>query len=132
LFVIAFGYALVAGLTASAARGARRYVPAALGLVAVGAGAVMPPWDLTRLAGGAHVYFEKQLQESAKVVWVEEDVHGGVTTVTETDRLLTLYTNGKFQGDNGFQMSAQYGFANIPAMFAKRMGRALVIGMGTG
>ena len=91
-----------------------------------------PRWDLTRLSGGANVYFEKQLPTDAKVIWVHEDVHGGVTTVTSSGALRTLYTAGKFQGDNGFQMTAQYGFAHIPAMFVSRFDRALVIGLGTG
>ena len=97
-------------------------------------GALLAPrWDLTRLAGGTNVYFEKQLDDATRVVWAHEDVHGGITTVTRAPSgTTTLYTNGKFQGDDGFQMTAQFGFAHIPMLFVRRADRALVIGLGTG
>ncbi|MFO0677373.1 MAG: hypothetical protein U0169_12635 [Polyangiaceae bacterium] len=41
-------------------------------------------------------------------------------------------TNGKFQGDDGFQVAAQRGFAHVPALFVHEDRRALVIGLGTG
>jgi spermidine synthase len=46
--------------------------------------------------------------------------------------VLTLYTNGKFQGDNGAEMPAQRRFAHFPSMFVKNEERVLVIGLGTG
>ena len=92
---------------------------------------VSPRWDLARLASGANVYFAAQ-PEQARVIWMSEDVHGGVVTVTEGGGRHTLWTNGKYQGDNGPQMSAQRAFADIPAMFLPRFGRAMVVGLGTG
>jgi spermidine synthase len=55
-----------------------------------------------------------------------------VVTVTERQGVYTMWTNGKYQGDNGPQMSAQHAFADVPTMFLPRFGRALVVGLGTG
>jgi spermidine synthase len=45
---------------------------------------------------------------------------------------LTLYTNGKFQGNNGYELEAQRAFAHIPCMLTERHELAFVIGLGTG
>jgi spermidine synthase len=58
-------------------------------------------------------------------------VHGGVTTVTEAEGVKTLYTNGKFQGNTGWEMSAQRLFAHYPSLFVEKFDQALVIGLGT-
>ena len=125
LVLVAAGYAFVAV-------GFRKLGPAVVAAAAVLCGTLLPAWNMARLAGGANVYFEPPLTGGAKVVWVKEDVHGGVTTVTEGDGVFTLFTNGKFQGDNGFQMTAQHGFANLPMLFVREPKTALVIGLGTG
>ncbi|HEY5242650.1 MAG TPA: spermidine synthase, partial [Polyangiaceae bacterium] len=67
-----------------------------------------------------------------RVIWIDEDLHGGVVTVTRTGDITTLWTNGKYQGDTGWQMAPQRSFADDPAMFVRRFGRALVVGVGTG
>lgn len=92
-------------------------------------------FDLDRLASGANVYFEAQ--RSRRVVDHAESMEGGMTTVTESldpqgNRVATLLTNGKFQGDNGPQRKAQYGFFLAPLLHTTQRGRALVIGVGTG
>jgi spermidine synthase len=46
--------------------------------------------------------------------------------------MLTLYTNGKFQGNNGYELEAQRAFAHIPCLIAARHDRAFIIGLGTG
>jgi len=43
-----------------------------------------------------------------------------------------MYTNGKFQGDDGPEMAAQRRFAHFPSLFVGHEKRALVIGLGTG
>jgi spermidine synthase len=63
---------------------------------------------------------------------VREDVHGGVTTVVHTGDILGLYTNGKFQGNNSYEMEAQRAFAHIPCVIAERHETAFAIGLGTG
>jgi spermidine synthase len=46
--------------------------------------------------------------------------------------VLTLLTNGKFQGDNGSEMKSQYGFSLYPLLHTSARDSALVIGLGTG
>jgi spermidine synthase len=65
-------------------------------------------------------------------VSIREDAEGGVTTVTLAEGVYTLYTNGKFQGNTGWEMDAQRFFAHYPSIFVDRFDRALVIGLGTG
>ena len=131
LAAVALSYGACALLVRGRVAPGRARATAALAVAAVVAVLLTPRWDLARLASGANVYFAQQ-PEQGPVVWMDEDVHGGVVTVTERQGLYTMWTNGKYQGDNGPQMSAQHGFADVPAMFVPRFGRALVVGLGTG
>jgi len=88
-------------------------------------------WNLARLTGGSNVYFEKWSEPEA-IPFLREDVHGGVTSVTRSKGVLTLLTNGKFQGNTGWEMNAQRFFAHYPSLFVSNFDRALVIGLGTG
>lgn len=91
---------------------------------------IAPTWNIARMTNGANVYFTAgPPPDSIEQVW--EDVHGGVTSVARRGDVLTLYTNGKFQGDNGAEMPAQRRFAHFPSMFVKHEERVLVIGLGT-
>lgn len=92
---------------------------------------VLPRWDLARLTSGANVYFTEGPRPDA-VEFLREDVHGGVTTVARRGDVHTMYTNGKFQGDDGGEMVAQRRFAHFPSLFVEHTGRAAVIGLGTG
>ncbi len=92
---------------------------------------IAPTWNISRMTNGANVYFTAGPPPDA-IVEVWEDVHGGVTSVARRSDVLTLYTNGKFQGDNGAEMPAQRRFAHFPSMFVKNEERVLVIGLGTG
>jgi len=94
-------------------------------------------FDLTRLSTGANVYFEPQFYGT--VVDHAESLDGGLTSVVEArprgaERVLTLLTNGKFQGDDSRsgEMVAQSSFGLVPLLHDDRRGRALVIGLGTG
>ncbi|HEY8087810.1 MAG TPA: fused MFS/spermidine synthase, partial [Polyangiaceae bacterium] len=127
LAVIAVGY-VVAALAVSTT--GRRWI-AGLAAAAALIVAIVPRWDLARIASGTNIYFDRQ-PEQGEVVWIDEDVHGGVVTVTRRRGITTLWTNGKYQGDTGWQMAPQRGFADVPAMFAPRFDRALVVGLGTG
>ncbi len=109
----------------------RRWQVGAAAVATVALVALVPRWDLARLSSGTNVYLERQPQQG-RVVWMDEDVHGGVVTVTENTGITTLWTNGKYQGDTGWQMTPQRSFADLPAAFAPRFGRALVVGLGTG
>ncbi len=137
ILAVAFGFGLAAILVASTMPGTKlkqrlgRAVVFVLATVAVFCGVFAPPWNLEEMTGGYHVYFDYG-RGVEKIVYVAEEVQGGVTTVTEKDGIRTLLTNGKFQGNNGGEVHAQRFFAHYPVMFLPRMERALVIGLGTG
>jgi spermidine synthase len=99
--------------------------------VAVALALLLPRWDMARLTSGANVYFTVGPRPDT-IDFVREDVHGGVTTVVHRGTVTTMYTNGKFQGDDGAEMPAQRRFAHFPSLFVPRFDRALVIGLGTG
>lgn len=138
--VIAFGVLalitarLAQGLGAepSAPRGnMRRHVALGAAVLAIGLPFALPGWNLARLTSGVNVYFEGWEQPD-EIRFLREDIHGGVTTVTQKGDITTLFTNGKFQGNNGHEMQAQYSFAHFPSLFVSRWERGLVIGLGTG
>ena len=78
----------------------------------------------------------------ASFIFRHENVQGGLTTVVEQTietpdsrrTVRTMYTNGKFQGDDNpaGENNAQFGFAAIPSLFVKQRTDALLIGLGTG
>jgi spermidine synthase len=133
LIAIAVVFAVASALAFRAFGGAEAMRTRWLGL---GAAAVvlvvlLPRWDMARMTNGANVYFTAGPPPD-RIEFVREDVHGGVTTVARRGELLTLYTNGKFQGDDGAEMAAQRRFAHFPSLFVRRFERALVVGLGTG
>ncbi len=90
-------------------------------------------WNLTTLSQGSNVYFYPQFW--GDVIDHAESVEGGLTTVAKSSSgMLTLLTNGKFQGNNAEdgEMIAQESFALIPLLHTSRREKALVIGYGTG
>lgn len=132
--------AFALGLLATLGTGARleRWKASAPALIVVVLLAVQPSvFNLNRLASGTNVYFERQ--GYGKVVDHAESADGGLTMVTESfdpggRRVLTLLTNGKFQGDDSQsrEMAAQFGFALFPLLHTTARDKALVIGFGTG
>jgi spermidine synthase len=92
---------------------------------------VFPRWNPRRLMRGSYVYFLRA-QSVDDVLYRAEDVQGGVTSVVRSGSHRVLLSNAKFQGDNSGEVAAQSRFALIPALFARRFERALVIGLGTG
>lgn len=131
LLAIALAFAGAGLLTTRFMPGKGRGAAYALAAGAALVGALSPRWDLARLTAGTNVYFEGW-EEPEEVLFVRDDVHGGVTTVTRLRGVHTLYTNGKFQGNTGWEMNAQRFFAHYPSIFVSRFDQALVIGLGTG
>lgn len=132
LFAIAAMLVRIPGTDAEARRKKTAVnITRAVAGVAVLAAAFGPTWDLARLTNGANVYFTYG-PPPERILFAREDVHGGVTTVVERQGVHTLLTNGKFQGDDGAEMSAQRRFAHFPSLFLPAERRALVIGLGTG
>src|SRR6185369_9137626 len=111
--------------------GRARFAAYALSLGSALVWLVAPRWDLARLTAGTNVYFEGWDQPD-EVPFVRDDIHGGVTTVTKLRGVYTLYTNGKFQGNTGWEMKAQRFFAHYPSIFVSKFDQALIIGLGTG
>ncbi len=130
LKLVAVSFAAL-GLWAAAKLGAgKRLAYGSLALTVLGVVA-LPRWDMSLMTNGANVYF-KASNSGGELAFVAEDVHGGLTSVTRQGDYFILYTNGKFQGDNGGQMAAQRSFAHFPSLFVSDFDRALVIGLGTG
>jgi spermidine synthase len=133
LAVVAGLYALFGVFAVRRAKLAPRARVLGLSAAAVLAALLEPRWDLTRLTSGANVYFDEGVVPKGVVEAMWEDVHGGVTTVVRDDTgLRTLLTNGKFEGNDGPEMQDNSAFAHLPALFAQRRRRAMVIGLGTG
>jgi spermidine synthase len=132
--VVASAIVGAAAVATSASGGATRR-RAIAGAFAAVASFALPRWNLLELASGAHVYFRPSYDvDEARLLWSHEDTRGGITTIvrTESSPIKTLFTNGKFQGDDGTEMRAQTAFALVPMQFVPRFDRALVIGLGTG
>jgi spermidine synthase len=131
--LIALG--IVFGLMACAAlpwaQGALRKLTLGAAALSLLLALALPRWDLVELTSGSNVYFEAPTAR-AELVSLREDAEGGVTSVTLGGGVYTLYTNGKFQGNTGWEMEAQRLFAHYPSMFVEHFDRALVIGLGTG
>lgn len=130
LLAVAGCFAALAISTAVVLQVPRRPVLWVTGLAVVAALA-LPRWNLAKLTAGTNVYFSGA-QPADRLLMLHEDVQGGVTSVAEANGVRTLYTNGKFQGNNGWELNAQRYFAHYPTLFAPRFGSALVIGLGTG
>lgn len=113
----------------------RRVALAAVPVALLALAATRVQADLQALSTGANVYFMPQ--PWGRVIDHAESVDGGLTLVArgeQDERVRTLLTNGKFQGNNAEsgEMQAQIGFALAPLLHQDARGRALVIGYGTG
>jgi spermidine synthase len=131
LVAASLAYAAVALLFAWRLTLRRGWAPALAAGAAVLLGLSLPAWNLFELTSGAGVYFERQDGAAESILMMREDVHGGVTTVTRNGSVITLWTNGKFQGNDGDEVDPQRGLGHLPTAFAPRFGRALVVGAGT-
>jgi spermidine synthase len=104
-------------------------------LAAVGIGALVwfgpGEWDPRHITGDSYVYF-KPARVNDRILYLGEDVQGGMTAVVQTGPTRQLLSNGKFEGNNSGEVGAQIRFALVPALFTSHFDRALVIGLGTG
>jgi spermidine synthase len=131
LFAVALVFVATGLLTTQFVAGKARYIAYALSGAAALVFVSTPRWDLARLTAGTNVYFDGW-DKPDEVPFVRDDIHGGVTTVTKLRGVYTLYTNGKFQGNTGWEMHAQRFFAHYPSIFVSKFEQALIIGLGTG
>jgi spermidine synthase len=88
-------------------------------------------WDARRMTRGSYVYFNPGWSID-RVLYLQEDIQGGMTSVVQIGDTRVLLSNGKFQGNNSGEVGAQIRFALVPVLFTSRFDRALVIGLGTG
>jgi spermidine synthase len=131
IFAVALMFAVTGLLTTRFIVGRARLWAYGLAGATAAVWLLTPRWDLARLTAGTNVYFDTWA-EPDEVLFVRDDIHGGITTVTRKGDVSTLYTNGKFQGNTGWEMNAQRFFAHYPSIFVNEFERALVIGLGTG
>ena len=130
----------------------RRLAWAAAMAVCAAAILVSIHWNWGSLTGGTGNYYGQKLtagvsappgvKSAAEIVFRDESVQGGLTTVLlettrtprQPSRVRGLFTNGKFEGDDAAdgEMNAQFGFSAIPSLFVDRFDRVLLIGLGTG
>ena len=123
-------------------------------VVALFAGlAMFVEWDWKLLTSGVSMYFgevvaarESESGASASVeralLFRDEHIQGGFTTVvddtyrrgSEATTIRSMFTNGKLQGNDNPQgeVGITFGMVTAPALFAGRLDRALLIGLGTG
>ena len=125
--LLGLGFAL-AFVRMSAAR--RWAFSIAGGLTAILFLVVPGSWDMSRVTG-TYAYFDSGWS-GQRILFLQEDIQGGLTSVVQSGALRTLLSNGKFQGDNASEVGPQTRFAIIPALFVQKFERALVIGLGTG
>ncbi|WP_314775278.1 hypothetical protein, partial [Cardiobacterium hominis] len=121
-------------------RGRQRFAAAVTAVaIAVALWGYPAQWNLTAIANGANVYFAASGR--GEVIDAQESIQGGLTTVNRLDEsrdagerrsILTLLTNGKFQGNNAGEIAAQRAFAHVPLLHQPRRDTVLVIGYGTG
>jgi spermidine synthase len=113
----------------------RRAIYQGAAVAVAGAIFVIPGWDLIKLSSGANVYFSMPSWSQGRILFAKESVESGLTTVVELppegSGRRTLLTNGKFQGNNGGEVTAQVRFAQLPLLVDHDYQRALLIGIGT-
>lgn len=85
---------------------------------------LMPAWDFAKTHAA--------LGQTGKLVYLREDLNGGVTTVLRGVGTTRLYSNGLIQAGNDYLIQDQARFALIPVLHAREMERATVIGLGSG
>jgi predicted membrane-bound spermidine synthase len=131
------GLCVLLGVLAAAGAGYLRTALIPVGALAVVFVFFPPTLNYDRLTNGANVYF--RTQSWGNTIDHAESLDGGLTTINQAvfpngDKLLTLLTNGKFQGNDAVtgEMLAQVGFAMAPLLHNDRRETALVIGYGTG
>ncbi len=126
-----------------------RHEPDGLRLPWAGRGAVVvgvalaallaPGWNYNSLLCAANVYFRMgNTKPNSKLLYFHEDTEGGITSIVRNPGkdgdppIRTLLTNGKFQGNDAWEMPPQISFALVPLVHLNGLDRALVIGLGTG
>jgi spermidine synthase len=72
------------------------------------------------------------MRHAGKLVYAQEDLNGGVTTVLQNVGEKNLYVNGLLQAGNGYVVRDQARCALVPLLYVREFGRAMIIGIGSG
>jgi spermidine synthase len=134
LVLLALISALLAAIYVRPARLAPRARTLAMVAVAVAPffALAMPRWDFARLNSGANAYFAEGFRDYDQLLYAREDAATGLVTVVEKSGTRTLLTNGKFEGNDSFEVRDNYLFSLLPLLFVHHFGDAMNIGVGTG
>ncbi|MCJ7502870.1 MAG: hypothetical protein MUP80_07410, partial [Acidobacteriia bacterium] len=84
----------------------------------------VPGWDYSK----THAL----MRHAGELVYAQEDLNGGVTTVLKNVGEKNLYVNGLLQAGNGYVVRDQARCALVPLLYAREFDRALIIGVGSG
>ncbi len=85
----------------------------------------VPPWDYSK----GHTL----MGHAGELIYAQEDLNGGVTTVLQNIGEKKLYVNGLFQAGNGYVVANdQARCALVPLLYAREFDRAMIIGIGSG
>jgi spermidine synthase len=136
--LVCMGAAMAAALALQSPGRAGLGLAAAAALTGL-ASMAMPRWDTLQLTSGKHVYLDASSpSDHGTLVFFEEDA-SGMTTVVDVPvpgrtppTVRYLFTNGKFQGNDGDETEAQVGLGLAPMVFCNQAEAALVVGLGTG
>jgi len=85
---------------------------------------LVAPWDLSK--------DHSAMGHPGKIVYAQEDLNGGVTTVLQNGSQRILYLNSLLQGGGGLIVGDQIRFALVPLLYNRGLERAMVIGVGSG
>ncbi len=85
---------------------------------------LVPGWDYSK----PHAV----MGHAGKLVYAQEDLNGGVTTVLESAFEKNLYVNGLIQAGSTYLVRDQARVALVPLLYVHDFGRAMVIGIGSG
>lgn len=91
----------------------------------------LPGWDPRVISSAEHTYLRK-IFDVDKVLFLREDVAGGMTAVVQAKNVRILASNGNFQGSDGIGADWHTWFGLLSTAFIETPRRALVIGIGTG
>jgi spermidine synthase len=84
----------------------------------------VPGWDYSQ----THAL----MGHAGELVYAQEDLNGGVTTVLQKGGEKNLYVNGLLQAGSGYLVHDQARFALVPLLYAREFDRAMIIGIGSG
>jgi len=91
----------------------------------------VPGWDPRAISSAEHTYLRRMFAVD-QVLFLREDVAGGMTAVVQEKNVRILASNGNFQGSDAHGADWHSWFGLLPMLFVPNARGALVIGIGTG